>query len=730
MESKGRPSRARPGELVERAARELGTVLPRQRWFGAKGRTIAAVVPLDEAAVPGTAGVLAMFRVEFTAGDPEIYTFPVIERSGEPADALDDAQFCAALVEQMRRGASLAGRRGLFRFDATAVLPELLPRSSRAVVRITTEQSNTSVVIARKAILKLYRRPEQGPNPEVEIAEFLTRQTAFRGAARLAGTITHEVPGQEPAAVATLQEFVPNRGDAWTAVQGHLDEYYAAILKGAAGAPDSAFAQALGAADAKQARSLGALTGQLHMALASAGSPALAPEPIGPVDLSAWPEAWCARLERTMAALGAALEGLPAEARASAQRVLEGAPRLREVLGELPALGPEPVMKIRIHGDYHLGQVLRTETGFVVVDFEGEPARTPAERRAKHCALKDVAGMLRSWAYAARAAVMRAAEAHPDDRGVEERLAPWAALWEAGVRNAFLDGYLAETLEREAPFVPRGREALDALLRGFELDKAIYELGYELDHRPAWVQVPLAELERAIASTPRAEVVEVRPDEGPFSFVACVELREFVGVRAEDERQLAELIDQVAVESIYYHTHAFFLRHKFVAGIYPNDFATWAAINVRDHVLGERLAMVDPAEFPDLEALRRELVSVIDEHLRRLQIVPRVVSAEPFDFVQSRIVQVPAGIEVKTLEEFRQALLQVDASAVYFHLVEARARLGRGENDFSRWLERGLGLPRLADRFRALNPYTGSLERTRARLLQLCDDALSEGLGR
>jgi hypothetical protein len=211
--------------------------------------------------------------------------------------------------------------------------------------------------------------------------------------------------------------------------------------------------------------------------------------------------------------------------------------------------------------------------------------------------------------------------------------------------------------------------------------------------------------------------------------VACVELREFVGARAEDERQLMELIEQVPLDSIYYHTHAFFLRHKFLAGIYPNDFATWAAVHLRDQVLGEQLAMVDPADFDNLEALRDQLVTIIDEHLRRLQIVPRIVSAEPFDFVRSRIVEIPTGIEARTLDEFRQALLEVDASAIYFHLVEARMRLGRGRNDFADWIERGLGLPRLASRIQSISPYGGSLERTRSRLIQRCDEALAEGDG-
>jgi hypothetical protein len=209
-----------------------------------------------------------------------------------------------------------------------------------------------------------------------------------------------------------------------------------------------------------------------------------------------------------------------------------------------------------------------------------------------------------------------------------------------------------------------------------------------------------------------------------------VELREFVGVRAENERQLAELIEEVPLDSIYYHTHGFFLRHKFVAGVYPNDFASWVASEVRDRVLAERLCMVDPGELPDLQTLREELASVIDEHLRRFPIVPRVVSGEPFDFIQSRIVEIPTGIEARTLGELRDALLEVDLSALYYHLVESRLRLGRRQNDFAAWLDRGLGLHKLAARVRALDPYVVTLERTRARLIELCDETLQEGRGR
>jgi trehalose synthase-fused probable maltokinase len=720
-----------PTEIATRAAAALLVSLPTQRWFGSKTRTIRAVTSLDEAAVPGTKGILALFEVSYADGTGETYNVPVLPGSGdvEVRDAMEDPEFCRALLQRIRTEASLPGRLGTFRFTPTAIFPEVLSGEPERVSRVATEQSNTSVVYDARAILKLFRKVEGGQNPDFEIPDFLTRTAAFRSIPRLVGSMAYERSGREPTTLAVLQEFVPNQGDAWTAALTRLNDYFAAAQESVEGegAGSDAFARTLADADAQDARRLGILTGQLHMALASATDRSLSPDMITPADVAAWREAMQAHLDRVLQTLASVHDTLPAASRALAHQILESASPLREGLLAVDALGIGPVRKIRIHGDYHLGQVLRVGDGFVVLDFEGEPARPLAERRARRCALRDVAGMLRSFAYAAESGLAAAAMGAPDAEGLADRLAPWAEHWEHQVQAAFLEGYLAETWERGAGFLPSDRTHLDAALRAFTLDKTIYELHYELNHRPAWVRIPLESLRRAVAATPLPVRPSLRPGTGPFGFVACLELREFVGLRAENERQLADLIDEVSPDSIYYHTHGFFLRHKFVAGAYPNDFATWAAVQVRDRVLGERLAMVDPATFPNLHALREELVSVIDDHLRGLQVVPGVFLGEPFEFIQSRIVEIPTGIQVTTLEEFRDALLDVDVSAIYFHLVEARMRLGRGQNDFAAWLEDALDLPDLAAKLRAVDPYAGSLERARTRLIQLTEEALSGG---
>ena len=214
----------------------------------------------------------------------------------------------------------------------------------------------------------------------------------------------------------------------------------------------------------------------------------------------------------------------------------------------------------------------------------------------------------------------------------------------------------------------------------------------------------------------------------PFHFLGCWELREMLGRRAFDERELLEHVEEVPLDSIYFHTHGLFLRERMMPGTYPNDFATWAAIQVRDRVLGEKLGIVDPQDFADLESLRAEVVSLIDDHLSAIGSVPRVMFGDPFYFMQSRVLEIPTGVKVRTLAEFRDALLGVDAAVVYLHVVEARGRKGRRRNDFAAWIDEQLGLSDLAAAVGRLNPFPFGVEAVRQRLVALCDAALrSEG---
>jgi hypothetical protein len=210
----------------------------------------------------------------------------------------------------------------------------------------------------------------------------------------------------------------------------------------------------------------------------------------------------------------------------------------------------------------------------------------------------------------------------------------------------------------------------------------------------------------------------------PFVFMGCVELREDLDRWALDERELMVRLEEAPADSVFYHMHGYFLRQRWLMPTYANDFATWAAHEVGDHVLAERLAVVNPFEFATLDALREELVSVIDHHLARLSSIPRVDFGEPFYFMQSRVIGVPLGLEARTLAAFRDSLSEVDASSIYYHMVEARTRLGRRTGDFSVWMRESLGLRELADQLGRVDTYLSSVERVRTRILALLDGAL------
>lgn len=214
----------------------------------------------------------------------------------------------------------------------------------------------------------------------------------------------------------------------------------------------------------------------------------------------------------------------------------------------------------------------------------------------------------------------------------------------------------------------------------------------------------------------------------PFYFVGCVELREMLGRKAADVEQLMQGIEEAPLDSIYYHTHSYFLRYEYGPGLFPNDFATWAAISVRDRVLSERLGLIDPFEFKDLESLRAEIVSTIDDHLKRLWSVPRVIQGEPFEFIRSHVIEVDLELTANSLKEFRDLLATVDRSALFNHICEAKIRKGRRSNDFIAWIgsETGLNLPKLAEQVGAIQPIGLTLEGIRSRTLAILDKWLAQ----
>jgi predicted trehalose synthase len=448
------------------AVRDLVLALPEeelrefvlgQRWYGSKSDEVAHVqavdaFPLQEEGEPLLA--VAVVETRFQTGTHELYNVPVGLRRGRgdgfarvdgwsAFDALEDDELVRGLVERIRAQERVEHERGALEFSTLDGLAEDLGELG-SVRAMGGEQSNSSVVLGEQLVLKLYRRLEAGVNPELELLRFLTER-GFPSIASLEGWAAHL--GQPlDATLAILQHYVPVRNDGWTLAL-----------------------EALAAGDGfvPLVRRLGEVTGAMHSVLASEpADPAFCPEEPSAEALALI----VARIDEEIQQVFSSLPDDPL-----LEPIAGRGDELRDRLQAIGQGGPLGRL-IRHHGDYHLGQVLWTERDdWVVLDFEGEPARPLHERRHKRSPLRDVAGMLRSFSYAASASSL--------ERGIEPPIG-----WEGQVRDDFLAGYLDEV----DPTIVPGGGSLERQLRLFELEKALYELHYELGHRPDWVRVPVA----------------------------------------------------------------------------------------------------------------------------------------------------------------------------------------------------------------------------------------------
>ena len=499
--------------LEREGRRPLIEFLQQQRWFGGKGKSLVDVRLSDaiELSAGASPRMLAVLLVEYRGGVQERYMMPLsirprtdrdeaaITEMPEPdagqwvCDATREDDVWRSLYKVVVEKREVAGHVG-------SVVGRLMPGRQKelagpltAVKVLSAEQSNTSVVFDRHTIMKLIRKTVSGINPDSEILEFLTTRTSCRDVPLLFGVVTYNnglSEGAEPATVAVLQQFVPNRGDGWGHTLTHLtrliDEGRMALNRG--DDPGRAIV-GLSASFFSEARRLGEVTGSLHTALASdQESESFCPEPITAADIERWRE----DMVRDVKEVFHDLRGLPQD---QLMRLVLTVAELDELeqaclvcFNALTLLSRHGTAKIRYHGDYHLGQVLKTQEGFVVIDFEGEPMRPLEERRAKGCPLKDVGGMLRSFNYAFHAALK--------EQPSSSQARSWLVGWEQEVRASFLDGYLSVARPGKAAFLPPTVEDVKRVMRVFELDKAAYELRYELHNRPEWLSIPLQGIRR------------------------------------------------------------------------------------------------------------------------------------------------------------------------------------------------------------------------------------------
>ncbi len=417
----------------------------------------------------GVWAVLTFVEVELGDGATDLYFVPLLTGpDGEPvvADALAEEAVRAALLEAIAGGRELATHSGRVRAFPTTAFAELRgrPDESRPAVLAPPTSSNSLIRYGRRLLLKVFRRLEPGINPDLEIGRFLTEKSGFRHIPRVAGGVEYLRPGSEPVTLAVLQEQIAHQGDGWTHTLEGLTRLFGRV-PGDYG---------------KAAAALGRRTAELHLALADdRGNPAFTPEPLATADLEALTADSREQVRRALTAL----RGGKSESRNQEIEEL-----LESLKVDPPAFGSPTLEagKIRCHGDYHLGQVLCANDDFILLDFEGEPTRTIGERRAKQSPLKDVAGMLRSFDYAAHAGLFALTRDRSDDF---DRLALWAEAWRRGASDAFLRAYRATAAE--AAFLPKESATFKALLDAFVLNKALYELVYELNNRPDWVRIPV-----------------------------------------------------------------------------------------------------------------------------------------------------------------------------------------------------------------------------------------------
>ncbi len=509
----------------------LPEFLMHRRWFGGKARRIRAVKVSDVVPVCGQTlrWYLVLVQVSYDSGTDETYDIPLARVPGgrpqtilDPqsvlmfrledfsedivlADALSDERFLECLLDAIAQGASFRGAKGEVRAVSTNTLAAFWQPAQGMLTPslMKAEQSNTSVVYGQRLVLKVFRRVETGLNPDLEIGLFLTEQSSFRNVPPVAGHLEYLSKEGTRTSLGVLQGYVPNQGDAWQFTLRALSEYHEkaqqGIPVGVGEIPPGPILRLSDAATPDEARRrighylesaalLGRRTAELHMALASAQEdPDFTPQRYSEAEQQAFVISAMHLLTANFGLLRRLKDEMPDPMRQEAGKILSLEYKARQRF-QLFSRQRLSALLTRVHGDYHLGQVLFTGNDFVIIDFEGEPARPLEQRRKKRSPLQDVAGMLRSFHYAAYAPLLQQAIGQgPDER--LRALGPWAHYWQRWVSAAFLKTYL--DVSRGSQFIPESREELSLLLDAYLLDKAVYELGYELNNRPSWVRIPL-----------------------------------------------------------------------------------------------------------------------------------------------------------------------------------------------------------------------------------------------
>jgi len=529
-------------DLLKREIRPfLATVLlsymRQKRWFGGKARHPRAASIRDFVSIPfnGSGAQFIFVNIEYTEGDPETYLIPVAFASGERAseitsqspqsviarlrskrrgensegviyDALIENDFTAVLLEAIARRRRWKGQEGRIVAFPTRVFQKLRGPDTETLPQTMTktEQTNTSIMYGNRLMLKLFRRMEAGTSPELEVGRFLTEKVAFPNAPPVVGALEYHsrlIP--EPVTLGILHGYIPNEGDAWNYTLDELGFFFDRVLahpevesppliKGSLldiaemSVPESA-EETIGPY-LTSAQHLAQRTAELHMMLASASADArFTPEPFSLAYQRSLFHSMRSYTNQVLRLMHQRLPKLPDNFRPMAKTILDNESTIIQRFQEITRQKITG-MRIRCHGDFHLGQVLYTGDDFVIIDFEGEPARYLTERRIKRSPLRDVAGMIRSFHYAAYAALRSRADTvlRPEDLPILEE---WSKVWYLWVSVAFLKAYLE--LVSDLPILPESKQGKKVLLDAYLMEKALYEINYELNNRPDWINLPL-----------------------------------------------------------------------------------------------------------------------------------------------------------------------------------------------------------------------------------------------
>jgi maltose alpha-D-glucosyltransferase/alpha-amylase len=534
-------------EIIEQLENEiLPNYMMRLRWFGGKGRGMETVRIIDNAMIPmdDNPAFILLLEVTYRDGLPDMYQLPVacglgqfsyklqdncpqsiialMNVNGEEAvlyDAIYGIDLQQAIIKNMAQHQDISQGNSELHFSGNKQLKKHLQENPKTKPRvISAEQSNTSITYDNTFYLKFYRKVDRAINPDVELSRFLSETAKFKHTPGYVGTIDWKF-GKETMVLGMMQEMVKSTSDGWAYMLDRLDDFNEKVLSHTdlSTVPTEALGTIIDPIDYEQVPEtmkellegtvaelsllLGVRTGEMHLAFGSGSDlPAFQPEPFSLHYQRSLFSSLQSLVRVAFQSLSKNLKTLPEAIRIEAEEVLKMKEEILLILKKIYSKKID-VSKIRIHGDYHLGQVLFTGKDFLILDFEGEPSRSYSERRLKYSALRDVAGMIRSFHYAAYGSLFLDNQIRPEDI---RTLLPYVQQWYHYMSGFFLKSYMKTVAN--ADFVPNNQEDLEILLQTYLLQKAIYELNYEINNRPDWVIVPLRGI-KAIVEKNRTQTV-------------------------------------------------------------------------------------------------------------------------------------------------------------------------------------------------------------------------------